>query len=559
MIWHLDLFSGIGGFSIASDAVWKDVVHTFVEYDPFCQAVLTKHWPTAKLYGDIHEFVKLCKENAHDAEKLMALLSPIEIGDGKGDTVEIVSRNIIENGDTRIANPITQGSRHGGGKSGSKPSRKSEENADVVEKKIPISSRLTTSTTTDISTDGPMENGEYGLKPSKTKTRINATKSSATTVTTLKQISGNAPTKYERPFILTGGFPCQPFSTAGRRKGTDDHRYLWPPMLEAITLFKPRWVIAENVRGLVTWNDGMVLETVCSDLEREGYEVWPLIIPAASVGAPHRRDRVWIVANRIGERLEGGGAQSELQEPASYSRLPRHVHFGEGSDASNSAMPRLEGSTRTLVQRNRERFANGNRGCWNEDWPSVAARLCGVSYGLPAGMDFALRRVEDEYGTPYQKDRGKSMRNMREALCAPQVRETFGRLYQIPDTEVLLETMRGIPEHSYEEWLDATSDPIQEGFLRELWEQREIRRASRGWRHNEQLAEKHQNALPQVPYEASLAIAEAWHRVRFAQQAYEAEGYKLKGSRNSRLKALGNAIVPQVAEMIMRAIKAADV
>ena len=186
--------------------------------------------------------------------------------------------------------------------------------------------------------------------------------------------------------IITGGFPCQPFSHAGRRKGTEDDRYLWPPMLEAIALFKPRWVIAENVRGLTTWNDGLVLETVCADLEREGYEVWPLIIPAASVGAPHRRDRVWIVANRIGARLEGCGAQSELQEPASYSRLPRHVHFGEGSDDSNSTMPRLERRTRTLVQRNWERFANGNRGCWNEDWPEVATRLCTVDDGLPGGL-----------------------------------------------------------------------------------------------------------------------------------------------------------------------------
>lgn len=187
-------------------------------------------------------------------------------------------------------------------------------------------------------------------------------------------------------YILTGGFPCQPFSTAGRRKGTEDDRYLWPEMLECIRIFRPRWVIAENVRGLVTWNDGMVLETVCSDLESEGYEVWPLIIPAASVGAPHRRDRVWIVANRIGERLEGGGAQSELQEPASYSRLPRHVPFGEGSDDSNSTMPRLERRTRTLVQRNWERFANGNRGCWNEDWPEVATRLCTLDDGLPNGL-----------------------------------------------------------------------------------------------------------------------------------------------------------------------------
>jgi len=64
--------------------------------------------------------------------------------------------------------------------------------------------------------------------------------------------------------ILTGGFPCQPFSQAGRRKGTADDRYIWKEMLECISLFRPRWVIAENVAGLVTWNEGLVLETVCA-------------------------------------------------------------------------------------------------------------------------------------------------------------------------------------------------------------------------------------------------------------------------------------------------------
>ncbi|MBM3708450.1 MAG: DNA (cytosine-5-)-methyltransferase, partial [Actinobacteria bacterium] len=97
--------------------------------------------------------------------------------------------------------------------------------------------------------------------------------------------------------ILTGGFPCQPFSAAGRRRGTRDNRYLWPEMFAVIRNIKPDWVIAENVRGLVTWNEGMVLETVCADMEGIGYEVQPLIIPACAVGAPHRRDRVWIIAN----------------------------------------------------------------------------------------------------------------------------------------------------------------------------------------------------------------------------------------------------------------------
>lgn len=112
--------------------------------------------------------------------------------------------------------------------------------------------------------------------------------------------------------ILTGGFPCQPFSVAGKRKGTDDDRYLWPEMLRAIREIRPRWVVGENVYGLVNWSGGMVLEQVCADLENEGYEVQPFVIPACAVNAPHRRDRVWIIAYRTDE-----GAQNIRERPKS--------------------------------------------------------------------------------------------------------------------------------------------------------------------------------------------------------------------------------------------------
>ena len=96
--------------------------------------------------------------------------------------------------------------------------------------------------------------------------------------------------------IIAGGFPCQPFSTAGKRKGKADNRHLWPQMLRIIQQVKPAWVVAENVRGLLSLEGGLVFEQVCIDLEIEGYEVQTFIIPACAVNAPHRRDRIWIVA-----------------------------------------------------------------------------------------------------------------------------------------------------------------------------------------------------------------------------------------------------------------------
>ena len=97
--------------------------------------------------------------------------------------------------------------------------------------------------------------------------------------------------------VLTGGFPCQPFSIAGKRKGTADNRYLWPEMLRAIREIRPRWVVGENVRGIISWNRGMVFEQVHADLEAEGFEVQAFVLPACGVDAPHQRYRTWFVAH----------------------------------------------------------------------------------------------------------------------------------------------------------------------------------------------------------------------------------------------------------------------
>jgi DNA (cytosine-5)-methyltransferase 1 len=96
--------------------------------------------------------------------------------------------------------------------------------------------------------------------------------------------------------ILTGGFPCQPYSSAGKRLGKEDDRHLWPEMLRAIREIQPTYIVGENVRGLVNWNGGMVFDEVQSDLEAQGYEVTPFLLPAASVNAPHRRDRIWFIS-----------------------------------------------------------------------------------------------------------------------------------------------------------------------------------------------------------------------------------------------------------------------
>jgi DNA (cytosine-5)-methyltransferase 1 len=120
----------------------------------------------------------------------------------------------------------------------------------------------------------------------------------------IREIQGNL---YAGVTLLTGGFPCQPFSVAGKQRGKGDDRYLWPEMLRVIREARPAWIIGENVAGIVN----MALDQVHTDVEAEGYEVESLIVPACGVDAPHRRDRVWIMADSKGGRMEGGWANRE--------------------------------------------------------------------------------------------------------------------------------------------------------------------------------------------------------------------------------------------------------
>jgi DNA (cytosine-5)-methyltransferase 1 len=132
--------------------------------------------------------------------------------------------------------------------------------------------------------------------------------------------------------LLTGGFPCQPHSVAGKRLGAADDRHLWPEMARVIAEVRPRWVLGENVAGLIP----LALDDCLSDLESLGYEAWAVVLPACAVNAWHRRDRVWILAHHADasrQRIDGQGQArhrgAELTNGARWSSEPpvgRVVH-----------------------------------------------------------------------------------------------------------------------------------------------------------------------------------------------------------------------------------------
>lgn len=178
--------------------------------------------------------------------------------------------------------------------------------------------------------------------------------------------------------VLTGGFPCQPFSTAGKRQGTADDRYLWPEMLRAIREIRPRWIVGENVLGIVNWSGGLVFEQVCADLEDAGYTVQAYVIPACAVDAPHRRDRTWFIAhagcNRFGQRA----SQQE-----SVSECPRSTNISIGS--ASGIAPDSDSDRRQA--RNTERASGLCAALARYKRFPTESPICGGDDGFPARLD----------------------------------------------------------------------------------------------------------------------------------------------------------------------------
>ena len=223
--------------------------------------------------------------------------------------------------------------------------------------------------------------------------------------------------------IITGGFPCQPYSAAGKRKGKDDDRHLWPEMLRAIREVRPRWVVGENVFGITTWDGGVVLEEVCADLEAEGYAVQPFIIPACAVGAPHRRDRVWIVANATSWENNGHGSQRFQPKP---------TWFDESWIVANADSNRLQRSI--LTEQHRESFDAKEyvaKYLLRESTKSVPFTkfptqppICGGDDGLPRELD----------GITFPKWRNESIKAYGNAIVPQVARQIFQAIQKMEDT-----------------------------------------------------------------------------------------------------------------------------
>lgn len=180
--------------------------------------------------------------------------------------------------------------------------------------------------------------------------------------------------------LCSGGTPCQPASQAGKRRGTQDDRWLWPAALAVVELLHPKWIVFENVPGLITLNGGMELDRVLSNLEAQGYTTGTLVIPACAVDARHRRDRVWIVARAT---FEGHREHKDRQRkpPEGWAAPgPR------GETLANDIRARLEIEP-CQPGDNGSECPTAERGCEQRPGRESKSRVGQLAHGLSAPLD----------------------------------------------------------------------------------------------------------------------------------------------------------------------------
>ena len=248
-----------------------------------------------------------------------------------------------------------------------------------------------------------------------------------------------------RANVITGGFPCQPFSVAGKRRGTDDDRFLWDETIRIVSETKPKWFIGENVEGIINIQDGMVFRQIHDDLESEGFETQSLIIPASGKGAWHQRKRVWIIgcneknisntnnirSVRVQEPEEEiiGGSKATSNSSSSHDvpntgteGLQRHNNKQQPSKqklgfTSNNHDENVRNTEST---RRESSFVGPGKGefrgasAWGKqcesNWFETISKLCGVPNGVSATMD---------------KDRANRIKSLGNSIV-PQIAREIG-------------------------------------------------------------------------------------------------------------------------------------
>ena len=311
--------------------------------------------------------------------------------------------------------------------------------------------------------------------------------------------------------ILSGGFPCQPYSMAGKRLGKEDDRHLWPEMLRIIREVKPDWIVGENVLGIVSWNGGLVFNEVQVDLETERYEVQPFVLPAAAVNAPHRRDRVWFVAYSNGYS-EGSSGESCSSERIGSQNNEEQNQWGGASEQHIGCtdVSRIASDTES-------RWSGRIRNESKETGASESNQSLGGFCGVSSASDTSNNRLEHTNEQQCERklfEEPKRKRIDSNTFCAKSI-EANGSRWDAADTDGVRQSGKEYRKTQPEQYLQNSKRPNWNNF----------------------------------PTQSPICS-------RNDGLPAELDGITFSKWRNESIKAGGNAIVPQVAFQIFKAIDA---
>jgi len=387
--------------------------------------------------------------------------------------------------------------------------------------------------------------------------------------------------------VICGGYPCQPFSTAGKRRGKEDDRHLWPEFMRLVVELRPTWVIGENVAGHIS----MGLDDVLSDLEAEGYSARAFVIPACAKDAKHRRDRVWTVG--YSEKLQRNGKQ--------HYRKTRTGQIPELRAASSKDTVANTTGTRLSIRRQPEREAGcAKMGAGVEPWIERRCEAlanpqrigqpgqgpCGnASNSTPPSQGQTTQPINGGYGgfwpTEPNVGRGldefplwldgivgrgmnyeesqrsyKKLQDLWSVNAARPLQWASGGLGRIQKAEVLFYFLRKYEEGTNEARLLLAGKEASEGCLRGLRLYAQTTGTPHRPRHKKQRTNKHSDPVQTLSRFLAHDGQEGWEINSWEDAVPRvAQGVP---HRVDRLKALGNAVVPQIPEMIGYAILEAE-
>ena len=373
--------------------------------------------------------------------------------------------------------------------------------------------------------------------------------------------------KYEAD-IITGGFPCQPFSVAGKRKGTDDDRYLWDETIRVVRECKPRWFIGENVEGLININNGVVLRQVQTDLEKEGFEVQCLVIPASGIGAWHQRKRIWIMgyskhngrsSTKIKGRNDKTNDNSEKREnqTSEFERTSGPINNGNvRMDATNSISTgsrrgRISGNIdeqrRNAFEAERKSIQSKNEQTCSDDVEQNGQNVSDTNSIGHRGRSVKRCSIQKWTFLPReQKGRevGSKIKGCNEYVSNSESKRTR------KNDQRLRESFGGI---NGREGTNVSNSSSKRSSSQSIGVNRELAEESKGEKET-----RNQSTL-RTSSSCSNGTKETWWQTESRICGVpNGVSFELDKTRSNRIKSLGNSIVPQIVRELGFAILEAE-